>query len=345
MDSPRPNTASSLNRMTSVPPSPPPSAEERHETAGGVRGIEVANLVKRYGDLEAVRGVSFEVHAGEVFGLLGPNGAGKTTTLSMLATLLRPSQGDATIFGHSLLREVADVRRLVGLVPQHVSLYPNLTARENLTFFGRIYGVAGQALRARTDQLLDLIGLGARADDQVHTYSGGMKRRLNLACGLIHQPRLLLLDEPTVGVDAQSRQHILDAIRAIARQGMAVLYTTHYMEEAERFCDRMAIMDEGRIIAAGTLAELLQVVGLDELIELRWLPDADDLARLREIDAIAGVETVGGVTRILAPNAGRALGPIAAVIAESAAAVERLEMHPVNLERVFMRLTGKALRD
>jgi ABC-2 type transport system ATP-binding protein len=326
-------------------PSIQPARSGRPDPLDPHQGVEVEDLHKQFGSIEAVRGVSFHIQAGEVFGLLGPNGAGKTTTLSMLCTLLRPSHGDARIFGKSLLQDVVGVRRLVGLVPQDISLYPTLTARENLTFFGQVYGVARRSLGARAEHLLELVGLRSRADEPVHTYSGGMMRRLNLACGLIHEPRLLLLDEPTVGVDPQSRQHILDAIREIARQGMAVLYTTHYMEEAERFCDRIAIMDEGRIAATGSLPELLQIVGMGELIELRWVPDAGSLARLRAIEDVAQVETVDGVTRICVANAGRALGPIAAIIADCSGTVDGLEIHPVNLERVFMRLTGKALRD
>jgi len=307
-------------------------------------GVEVDNLGKSFGAVEAVRGISFQIHEREAFALLGPNGAGKTTTLSMLATLLPPSYGDARIFGRSLASDLHTVRRLVGLVPQDISLYPNLTARENLVFFARIYGVARQRVWPRAQELLALVGLTDRADDLVETYSGGMKRRLNLACGLVHEPRLLLLDEPTVGVDAQSRQHILGAIKEIARRGTTVLYTTHYMEEAERLCDRIAIMDEGRIIAAGTLPELLQIVGIGEVIEIRNVSNGDQV-RLSTIPEVTRIETSDGVTRISVTNAGRALAAIAAIVGERPGAVEDLEVHPVNLERVFMHLTGKALRD
>ena len=308
-------------------------------------GVEVDNLGKRFGTVEAVRGISLRIREGEAFGLLGPNGAGKTTTLSMLSTLLPPSYGDARIFDRSLTADVRHVRQLIGLVPQDVSVYPDLTGRENLVFFGRIYGVPDRQLRQRADELLASVGLTARADERVATYSGGMKRRLNLACGLVHAPRLLLLDEPTVGVDPQSRHHILTAIRDIAAQGTTVLYTTHYMEEAERVCDRIAIMDEGRIVADGTLAELLAIVGIGEVIEIRGELLAGDAARLRAIRDVNRVETTQRLTRIFVTDAGRALAPIAAIIAERAGAIENLEMHPVNLERVFMHLTGKALRD
>src|SRR5262245_35356746 len=235
---------------------------------GESAGVSLDGLARSFGEVEAVRGVSLHIEDGETVGLLGPNGAGKTTTLSLLATLLTPSSGDAHVFGASLRRDAWTVRRLVGLAPQEVSLYPELTADENLRFFGRIYGLAGARIRERADALLDLVGLLPRRHDRVATYSGGMKRRLNLACSLLHEPRLLLLDEPTVGVDPQSRDSIFDAIRELARHGKAILYSTHYMEEAERLCDRITVMDEGRIVAAGTLHELLQIVGLGEIIEL-----------------------------------------------------------------------------
>jgi len=308
-------------------------------------GVEVDHLGKSYGATEAVRGIAFSIREGEAFGLLGPNGAGKTTTLSMLATLVPPSYGDARIFGSSLTGDVQRVRQLVGLVPQDISLYPDLTAWENLEFFGRIYGVSGTGLRSRAEELLALVGLTARAGERVDTYSGGMKRRLNLACGLVHEPRLLLLDEPTVGVDPQSRHHILTAIHGIARQGTTVLYTTHYMEEAERLCDRIAIMDEGRIVALGTLAELLAIVGVGEVIEIRGVLDPRDLAALRAIREVTRVETIKNVTNVVVNDASRALGPVALVLSERIGSVDGIEMHPVDLDRVFMHLTGKALRD
>ena len=257
-------------------------------------GVDVDNLGRRFGGVEAVRGLSFRIHEGEVFGLLGPNGAGKTTTLSMLSTLLAPSYGDARVFGRSLASDVRGVRQVVGLVPQDVSLYPTLTGRENLEFFGRIYRVPGRQLRTRADALLELVGLGARADDRVDTYSGGMKRRLNLAAGMVHEPRLLLLDEPTVGVDPQSRQHTLEAIQEIARRGTTVLYTTHYMEEAERLCDRIAIMDEGRVVALGTLAELLKIVGMGQVVELGGTASEAERHRLGAIPEVSRVESADG---------------------------------------------------
>jgi ABC-2 type transport system ATP-binding protein len=304
--------------------------------------VRIDKLAHSFGPVEAVRGISLEIREGETFGLLGPNGAGKTTTLSMLATLLEPSSGDAWIFGESLRRNVSEVKRIVGLAPQEISLYADLTAEENLLFFGRISGVHGRRLRARVEELLELVGLTPRRAERVRTFSGGMKRRLNLASSLVHEPRLLLLDEPTVGVDPQSRENLFQGIESFASAGTTVLYSTHYMEEAERLCDRIAIMDEGRIAAVGTREELLDIVGVGEVIEIRGGADA---ARLRRVAEVVDVESSGGVTRLLVRDAARALGPIGEVLAESGHTADGLEVYPVNLERVFMHLTGKELRD
>jgi ABC-2 type transport system ATP-binding protein len=308
-------------------------------------GIDIRHLAKRYGDFEALRDLSLEIRPGETFGLLGPNGAGKTTTLSMLSTLLPPTRGDARIFGRSLTEEVAEVRRLVGLAPQEISLYPDLTAQENLAFFGRLHGLRGAELSKRSDRLLELVGLTARGHDRVRTYSGGMKRRLNLACGLLHQPRLLLLDEPTVGVDPQSRENLFTAIRAIASEGTTILYTTHYMDEAERMCDRIAILDEGSVIAVGTLEELLELVGMGEVIEIHTTAVSMVERNLRALPEVTRVETSGARILIFVKSAARALGPISAALAEAEGEVEEIEVYRVNLERVFMHLTGKELRD
>src|SRR5215468_520752 len=231
--------------------------------------IQCIDLARSFGDLEAVRGISLDIFAGETFGLLGPNGAGKTTTLSMLATLLPPTRGDVLVFGASAVDEPSEVRRRVGLAPQQISLYPMFTAEENLDFFGTLYGVPPAVRRRRVDRLLEQVGLAPRRADRVHTYSGGMQRRLNLACSLIHEPRLLLLDEPTAGVDPQSRENLFEVIRGIAAAGTTIVYTTHYIEEAERLCDRIAILDEGRIAAVGTLHDLLGMIGMGEVIEIR----------------------------------------------------------------------------
>jgi ABC-2 type transport system ATP-binding protein len=308
-------------------------------------GVSLRDLRRSFGDVEAVRGVSLHIEKGETMALLGPNGAGKTTTLSMLATLLVPSSGDARIFGASLSGDIWEVRRLVGLAPQELSLYPELTADENLRFFGRLYGIRGARLRARADEVLDLVGLLPRRHERVVTYSGGMKRRLNLACSLLHAPRLLLLDEPTVGVDPQSRDRIFDAIRQLARDGNTILYTTHYMEEAQRLCDRITIMDEGRIVAVGTLGELLKIVGMGEVIELSGLDHQLDDTRLESVPGITKVERGENSTRIFVLSAARALAPIASIAGVYGDKLRGVRIYPVDLEAVFMHLTGKQLRD
>jgi len=218
----------------------------------------VHELRKTFGEREVVKGVSFRINAGEIFGLLGPNGAGKSTTINMLATYLVPTSGTATIAGVSIA-DVAPAKKLIGLVPQEIALYDEMSAERNMRFFGEIYGVSGSALTERIDELLGGVGLLDRKRDRVETFSGGMKRRLNLAVGLIHQPLLLMLDEPTVGVDPQTREAIFELVEQLAQSGTAILYTTHYMEEAERLCDRIAIIDEGEIIAKGTLDQLLEL--------------------------------------------------------------------------------------
>ena len=219
------------------------------------------DLRKSFGDREAVKGISLQVARGEVFGLLGPNGSGKTTTISMLTALLEPSSGKITVNGLDLKTHTNQVKAQMGLVPQEMALYMTLSARQNLMFFGRIYGLRGKELRQRVDEALRMIGLIERADDPVSAYSGGMKRRVNIAAGLLHKPQILFLDEPTVGVDPQSRNAIFENVEALNRAGMTVIYTTHYMEEAQRLCHRVAIVDEGRIIALDTPAALIRSLG------------------------------------------------------------------------------------
>jgi linearmycin/streptolysin S transport system ATP-binding protein len=306
--------------------------------------LRVIGLEKRYERLQAVDGLSFEIHPGEVFGLLGPNGAGKTTTISVLATRLKPSKGDAQVFGHSVTDDLLRVRELIGVVPQELSLYPKLTAAENVRFFGRMYGVPPAELESRIDSLLGLVGLEVRRDDYVAIFSGGMKRRLNLAMSLVHAPRLLLLDEPTVGVDPQSREHIFDIVRRLRAQGTAILYTTHYMEEAETLCDRLGIMDEGRIIATGTLDVLLSDTGCAEVIEIRGLPSPDAVRGLQSLAGVCKVDIHAGVAKLFVSRAAELLGPLHQVIAPYADSIS-LQIAPLSLGDLFLRLTGKELRD
>ena len=221
----------------------------------------VRGLRKNYDAITAVDGVSFDIMRGEVFGLLGPNGAGKTTTISILSGSLQPTEGDVHVAGFDALHPVPAMRMAIGVVPQELSIYMKLTGRENLEFFGSLYGMHGEALKERVDGMLAMVGLTDRAGDRASDYSGGMKRRLNLAVGLMHNPQLLLLDEPTVGVDPQSRNHIFEGVRALNRQGLTVLYTSHYMEEVEALCTRVGIMDRGKLIACDTVPNLMSSQG------------------------------------------------------------------------------------
>jgi linearmycin/streptolysin S transport system ATP-binding protein len=306
--------------------------------------LHVAGLTKRYGTTTAVSGLNFEVAEGEIFGLLGPNGAGKTTTIAMLATQRAPSAGDATLFGHSACKDPYRVRQMIGFAPQEVSLYPALTAAENLQFFGRIYGVKQSDLRDRTDELLALVGLDAHRDAQVGIFSGGMKRRLNLAASLVHRPKLILLDEPTAGVDPQSREQILKIIGGLRDDGNAIIYTTHYMEEAERLCDRLGILSEGKLVAVGTLDELLSGLEFAEIIEVRGLPPQVDLGGMHSLHGVSRIERVDGVVRLYVKRATDYLWPLQKIINRSGESV-RIKIAPLSLENLFLHLTGSELRD
>ena len=306
--------------------------------------LRVDGLTKRYGRTIAVSKLNFEIGEGEIFGLLGPNGAGKTTTIAMLATQRRPSLGDATLFGHSARQEQHLVRQMIGFAPQEVSLYPALTAAENLQFFGSIYGVRQSELRERVDELLALVGLDAHRDHQVGIFSGGMKRRLNLAVSLVHRPKLILLDEPTAGVDPQSREQILKIIGGLRDDGNAILYTTHYMEEAERLCDRLGILSEGKLVAVGTLDELLSGTEFGEIIEVRGLPAAIDLAGMQALGGVSRIERGDGIVRLYVKRATEYLWPLQKIINRSDRNV-RIKIAPLSLEDLFLHLTGRELRD
>ena len=310
--------------------------------------LEVRDLVKKYGDLTAVNGISFDIQEGEIFSLLGPNGAGKTTTISMLSTLYAPTSGEAAIGGHSINHAPMAVRKLIGVVPQDLALYEELSARENLSFWGQMYGLSGKELSGRIDEVLHQIGLTDRARQRVKTYSGGMKRRVNIGIGLLHKPRLLFMDEPTVGIDPQSRRAILDSVKELNRQGMTVLYTTHYMEEAEELSDRVGIIDHGELIALGTQAELTRQVGEMETLILH-VDESEDPERLASaIRALKGVrraDVADHTVTVIVPQAAEALAPAVARANELGIKIRSVDMREPNLEAVFLHLTGRALRD
>jgi ABC-2 type transport system ATP-binding protein len=308
--------------------------------------LRAQDLRKRYGSLEAVRGVSFEIHEGETYGLLGPNGAGKTTTISMVCGLLTRDAGEVTLDGKPIDVGRVAAKAGIGYVPQDLAIYPDLSARENLEFFGRLYGLGGARLKSRVAEVLEVIALTERANDRADRFSGGMQRRLNIGIGLLHQPRLLLLDEPTVGVDPQSRNAILESVAELGRSGMAILYTTHYMEEAERLCDRVGIIDLGEIRAEGTRRELVALIGREDEVRLTA---TGDLARASL--AASGVEGVvsaahkDGVIEVLAVEARGILPALLATVTAAGATIKGVEVVEPDLEAVFLHLTGKALRD
>jgi ABC-2 type transport system ATP-binding protein len=308
--------------------------------------IQAENLRKSYGDLAAVDGVSFRVDPGEIYGLLGPNGAGKTTTLSMLCGLLAPDAGQVRIGGLDLRREPARVKRMIGVVPQETAIYEELSARENLNFWGGLHGLSGSELRRRVGEILERVGLTDRAGEPARRYSGGMKRRLNLAAGLVHAPRVLLLDEPTVGIDPQARINILDVVRETATAGTAVLYTTHYLEEAEQLCRRTGILDHGRILAEGTLEELQRIVGQGVLVTLRGTFTPEELTR--GTDSLEGVRVVHfleGEAVLACDGAESALPEMLGGILSRGWKLESVSLKKPSLQDVFLKLTGRELRD
>mgnify|MGYP001078326946 CR=1 FL=1 len=308
--------------------------------------VEVNNLSKIYGDVQAVDGVSFEIQQGEIFGLLGPNGAGKTTTINVLCTYTEPTAGEVTVAGHSVIAEPEAVQRAIGVVPQDIALYPDLNGVENLRFFGRMYDVPKARLEQRIGELLELVGLAEHARKRVEHYSGGMKRRLNLAVGLLSEPRFLMLDEPTVGVDPQSRNATFENIQALNRQGLTILYTTHYMEEAELLCDRVAIMDEGQIIALDTPQNLINTLGMG-IIHIGVKDDLHEemLARLRALPQVKAVARRDDTLAFETVDAQQALLEIIGLFNETDTVMTSLEILEPNLESVFIQLTGKQLRD
>lgn len=307
--------------------------------------ITVEDLSKQYDGFMAVEGVSFDIKRGEIFGLLGPNGAGKSTIISILCCLLEPTAGRVTIDGFDVEKNATDIKKIIGVVPQEISLYYTLTARENLAFYAKIYGLSGRAMKDRIEELLDMVGLTDRADDRLEGYSGGMKRRINIAVALLHNPRILFLDEPSTGVDPQSRKRIYDTIRDLNRQGTTVLLTTHQMEDAEKLCHRIAIMDKGKLVALDTLQGLLKLVGESDIIQVtskELPPEAADT--IQQIDNVQKVAVDGGSMTIGLVQGRESLAGIIDILIASGTKVESIQIKEPDLETLFLHLTGTRLR-
>jgi len=340
--------------------------------------VEVSALRKVFrtdkGEFEAVKGVDLTIAEGEIFSLLGPNGAGKTTTISMISGLISPTSGNASIGGFSIVDKPMQAKRLLGVIPQEIALYPDLSARQNLAFFGRMYGLGGKELQARIDEVLEFIDLTDRQNDRVDKFSGGMKRRVNIGVGLLHRPKVVYMDEPTVGIDPQNRRRILDTVfRLRDEYGMTVLYTTHMMEEAQELSDRVAIMDHGDVIAMGTQGELTQEVGQEDrliiglegiiptqleatlksdvegvtqiTVEAVEMADADDDKRSTSNVMAVSASSTQQMMTIFAKRGRKALPRILNILEDANLEVQSIEIREPDLEAVFLQLTGRALRD
>lgn len=308
--------------------------------------IDVQSLQKSFGDLQALQGATFHAASGEVLSLLGPNGAGKSTTISILSGLLEPSGGEAFIMGHSVVREPGATKALVGVVPQDVALYADLSTRENLVFWGKMYGLRGPGLHSRVAEVVDIIGLADRQRDPVGKLSGGMKRRLNIGVALLHKPAVIIMDEPTVGIDPQSRRHILNNVKELNQHGMTVLYTTHYMEEAAELSDHIAIMDRGKVIAYGTPRELVQIVGEQTRLDLTLnMPSEVVLPAWQKVEGVSRVCAEDGKITALVDDSNRVLPRLFDAATQAGARITSVDIQEPNLETVFLHLTGRALRD
>jgi len=314
--------------------------------AQDAKAVKVRDLHKDFGEVYAVQGVDFDVNSGEIFSLLGPNGAGKSTIISMLACLLEPTKGEAWVMGHSITSDPMAVKEAIGVVPQDIALYPDLSARENLTFWGKMYGMRGSALRQRVDEVLEIIGLTDRQKGRVSKFSGGMKRRLNIGIALLHKPQVIFMDEPTVGIEPQTRRNILDSVKELNQQGMTVLYTTHYIEEAQELSDHIAIMDEGKLIAYGTHEELVQIVGELDRIDLKINAESERVVnRWEQAEGVHQISATDGNMTLLVDDSNVVLPRLFESATQAGVRITSVEIHEPNLEAVFLHLTGRALRD
>ncbi len=308
--------------------------------------IILRSVSKSFGNIEAVKNVSFNIDKGEIFGILGPNGAGKSTIVNILNTLIKPDKGVVIIDGVNIKNDGDTVKLIMGVVPQEIALYEELTAYENLMFWGGLYDIPKSDLKKNVDKTLGIVDLVNRKDDRIKTFSGGMKRRINIACSLLHNPRILVLDEPTVGVDPQNRNHIFEVIERLNGEGMTIIYTTHYMEEAERFCDKIAIIDTGQIVAQGTLKELKHISNIKDLVTIK-LADADNetITRIKSENPMFRFDSTTSTFEVECGNIGNDTSIIINQIQNSGGVIERINTRGTNLESIYLKLTGKELRD
>lgn len=308
--------------------------------------IEVRNIEKHYKEIKAVKGVSFDIEKGKVIGLLGPNGAGKSTTISMISTLLKPDKGEVFFEGESILKNPIKIQKKLGIVPQEIALYESLSAYDNLEFWGSAYGLKKAKLKERIKEVAKLIGLEDRLKKPVKSFSGGMKRRLNIGVALLHEPELLIMDEPTVGIDPQSRNHILDTVVKLNEKGMTIIYTSHYMEEVEKLCDKIYIMDEGEIVADGDIDQLVNLVPKNKVFKIGFNQINDDLINsVKNIDGVEDVKIKDGILIIDTNRSEKMINELVDIASLYKLSIESVDIQRVNLETVFLHLTGKALRD
>jgi ABC-2 type transport system ATP-binding protein len=308
--------------------------------------IQVRSVSKSFGKIEAVCDVSFNINKGEIFGILGPNGAGKSTIVNILNTLVKPDRGDVIIDGVNIKGDGDTIKLIMGVVPQEIALYEELTAYENLMFWGGLYNIPKTILRENANKTLDIVDLSYRKNDRIKTFSGGMKRRINIACSLLHNPKILVLDEPTVGVDPQNRNHIFEVIERLHDEGMTIIYTTHYMEEAERFCDKIAIMDVGHIIAFGTLKELREISDAKDLLTIQLADfNNETISTVRSAIPLIRFDSTSKTLEADCENISNEISVITNHIQNAGGVIERIYTRGTNLESIFLKLTGKKLRD
>lgn len=308
--------------------------------------ITVRSISKSFGNIEAIKNVSFTINKGEIFGILGPNGAGKSTIVNILNTLVKPDMGDVIIDGVNSKDSGNAIKLIMGVVPQDIALYEELSAYENLMFWGGLYHIPKQELKAIVNHTLGIVDLVNRKDDKIKIFSGGMKRRINIACSLLHNPKILVLDEPTVGVDPQNRNHIFEVIERLNNEGLTIIYTTHYMEEAERFCDNIAIIDVGRIIAQGTLKELREISDVKNLLTIK-LADSDHeiISRIITTNPLFNFDSTSNTLKVECVSISKEISIIINHIQNSGGVIERIFTQGANLESIYLKLTGKELRD